>query len=398
MIIKEISPPRNFKVGINHKITISDCGTIFLNPDEQVTFITDSGGEYDVAKKDWGFYATPSINGRLKTFNLKTALVSNKDRKLYIMLVETKELDSFNKYLKEEALNLEYWLDEETDQNRSNIQGDTCCIFCSGSEYDDVFNFKKPPKLETIFNLTNLTDYQRKIISCKVCNHMYSTHTMDLQSLYSGEYNQSTYKNLEGMNTTFQKIINLPHEKSDNWGRGERINTFIQSAFPEYRSQELKLLDIGSGLGVFPWLMKNNSYKVTALDPDSNAIEHIKNNVGVSTIIGDFLKLDITEKYNIITLNKVLEHVYNPIEMLSKAKNCLESDGVIYVEVPDGEVAMKDGEDREEFVIDHIHIFSLSSLTLMANKSGLEIVEIERLQEPSTKYTLRAFLRNQIER
>jgi hypothetical protein len=36
---------------------------------------TDDGKEYDVAKKDWGFYATPSMNGRLKKFGFKTAIV-----------------------------------------------------------------------------------------------------------------------------------------------------------------------------------------------------------------------------------------------------------------------------------------------------------------------------------
>ena len=55
----------------------SDCGRIALAPDEQVTFTTEAGGEYDVTRKSWGFYATPSINGRLKTFGLRAALVRN---------------------------------------------------------------------------------------------------------------------------------------------------------------------------------------------------------------------------------------------------------------------------------------------------------------------------------
>ena len=30
-------------------------------------------------KKNWGFYSTPSINGRLKKFGLKCALIKNKN-------------------------------------------------------------------------------------------------------------------------------------------------------------------------------------------------------------------------------------------------------------------------------------------------------------------------------
>ena len=62
------NPPRKFKVGIKKEITIKDCGTIELQNDEQVTFLTGKSAEYDVARKSWGFYATPSINGRLKNF------------------------------------------------------------------------------------------------------------------------------------------------------------------------------------------------------------------------------------------------------------------------------------------------------------------------------------------
>ena len=77
MKFNEENPPREFKVGLDNQIVIKDCGTIHMKPDEQITFVTDDGKEYDVARKDWGFYATPSMNGRLKNFGFKTALVKN---------------------------------------------------------------------------------------------------------------------------------------------------------------------------------------------------------------------------------------------------------------------------------------------------------------------------------
>jgi 2-polyprenyl-3-methyl-5-hydroxy-6-metoxy-1,4-benzoquinol methylase len=99
---------------------------------------------------------------------------------------------------------------------------------------------------------------------------------------------------------------------------------------------------------------------------------------------------DIGE-YDVITFNKVLEHVEQPIEMLKKAKSFLNKNGFIYVEVPDGEMAAMEGKEREEFFIDHIHVFSFTSLSLLIQKSWLLPLVIERLKEPSTKYTIRAF-------
>ena len=105
--------PRKFKVGMNSKISIKDFGKIHLKENEQITFITENKGEYDVARKSWGFYATPSINGRLKSFGFRTALVKNKKNQFFIMIVEKCFEEDFFKYLKEESNELITWLSEE---------------------------------------------------------------------------------------------------------------------------------------------------------------------------------------------------------------------------------------------------------------------------------------------
>ena len=59
---------RKFKPSKYSDIVLKDCGKIILNDNEQVTFSDkyNKKNDYDVTKKDWGYYATPSINGRLK--------------------------------------------------------------------------------------------------------------------------------------------------------------------------------------------------------------------------------------------------------------------------------------------------------------------------------------------
>tara|TARA_B100000963_G_scaffold359660_1_gene387644 strand:- start:7175 stop:7510 length:336 start_codon:yes stop_codon:yes gene_type:complete len=110
MKFEKTIPPRRFVVG-KSKISISDTASIFLQDDEQVTFKTDQGAEYDVCRKNWGYYATPSINGRLSNFGYKTALVKNEDTgMLYVMLVEKHKIPEFQGYLDKEALILHSWL------------------------------------------------------------------------------------------------------------------------------------------------------------------------------------------------------------------------------------------------------------------------------------------------
>jgi hypothetical protein len=104
-------PPRAFEVGFDKKGIIRDCGTMRLAPDEQITFITDDGNEYDITRKDWGFYAGPSLNGRLAGFNLRAVLVKNRIDRYFVLLVETGKEEAFERYIGDEPLQIISWLD-----------------------------------------------------------------------------------------------------------------------------------------------------------------------------------------------------------------------------------------------------------------------------------------------
>ena len=105
-------PPRHFPVGNAVKFDMKDCGELMLGADEQVTFKTERGGEYDIARKDWGFYATPSLNGRLEQFGLRAVLIRNRATgRYFILLVERGEEARFDAYMAREGLDLITWMD-----------------------------------------------------------------------------------------------------------------------------------------------------------------------------------------------------------------------------------------------------------------------------------------------
>lgn len=107
-------PPRRFPVGVDGTIEIRDCGTLSLEPDEQVTFVTEEGAEYDLARKDWGFYATPSLNGRLEGFGLRGVLIQNRGSgRYFLLLVERGREAAFHAYLEAENLRIVHWLDSD---------------------------------------------------------------------------------------------------------------------------------------------------------------------------------------------------------------------------------------------------------------------------------------------
>lgn len=103
MKIKIKKKPRKFKVKVGRKyIELKDTAEIELQKNEQVTF-KFLNSEYDVAKKDWGYYATPSINDRLKRFGFRTFLIKNKLNKIYIFLVHKNKMKKFKEYCKKDG-------------------------------------------------------------------------------------------------------------------------------------------------------------------------------------------------------------------------------------------------------------------------------------------------------
>ena len=126
MRFEPIDPPRRYEVGWGERFDISDCGRVHLEADEQVTFTTEAGGELDVTRKDWGFYATPSLNARLTGFGLRAVLVRNRINRYFLLLVEVGKDAEFSRYLELEELDVVTWLDsdEALDRLAERLRGD----------------------------------------------------------------------------------------------------------------------------------------------------------------------------------------------------------------------------------------------------------------------------------
>tara|TARA_Y100000768_G_scaffold63599_1_gene43719 strand:- start:22039 stop:22839 length:801 start_codon:yes stop_codon:yes gene_type:complete len=255
------------------------------------------------------------------------------------------------------------------------------CPICNFQKFRIKFSYSKKPYIETDFEIKN---YSRSYFECINCKHWISNFIIS-EEFYKNFYSKKTYG--ENYKQNFSKIINLK-KKSDNYLRSNRIEKFLK----KNKFKKIKILDVGSGLGVFPYEMNRRGYEITAMDPDERMSNFIKTKLGIETINSDFKKLNIRKKYNLITFNKVLEHVENPLSFLKKAKKFLskENNG-IYIEVPDTNEAKKISKNREEFAIEHINCFTKKSLIVMLQRSHYKLLEFKKIKEPSGKLTMYIF-------
>ncbi len=107
-----LDPPRRFDADGSGRFAMADVGRLELAADEQVTFTAVQGSEYDVARKSWGYYATPSLNGRLPAKGLRPALTRNAGGRYFVCLVEAGADRDFDQYLTASGMRVLGWLDD----------------------------------------------------------------------------------------------------------------------------------------------------------------------------------------------------------------------------------------------------------------------------------------------
>ena len=258
--------------------------------------------------------------------------------------------------------------------------------YCKKSKKVKYLEYRKSPPGEINLGL-DLKNYKRYFFQCTECKHLFAHHKkFSNQNLYSGKYVDETYGGLKGIKKSFAKVRSYPKKKSDNHHRCNRIEKLIKF------NKKFITFDIGSGLGIFPYEFTQRGYSVVCNDPDSKSIRFIKKNLKLNTILGDFLKTKVEKKFELITFNKVLEHIEKPKLFILKAKLFLKKGGYIYIEVPDI-LAINDKvkKNREEFLMGHYHVFSKKSLKRLIESCSFRVLTLKSIRDPSGKYTIFCF-------
>lgn len=163
--------------------------------------------------------------------------------------------------------------------------------------------------------------------------------------------------------------------------------------------KDLSLLDVGSGRGEFLAAAKAEGVpRVVGLELSRSMIAYAKAQFGVEVLdklIEDFA-LETTEKFDVIVLNAVLEHVYDPDAMIAACAKLLSPDGLLYIDIPNedhllarvGALVNFVRRRSDVFVLSptfppfHVFGFSRRSLRFLLAKHGLKITRLRVYAQP----------------
>lgn len=132
--------------------------------------------------------------------------------------------------------------------------------------------------------------------------------------------------------------------------------------------------DLGAGYGLWmDFLRKEKRIVSSGVEIEEGASQYAKS-IGLDVINADFFKIELCQKYNVITMCDVLEHLENPLEALRKCHDALNDGGLLYIQVPNV-VGFKYPYNDQLGLPHHLWQFDPKSLFYLINRAGFEMVD-----------------------
>ncbi|MDA0193591.1 MAG: class I SAM-dependent methyltransferase [Bacteroidetes bacterium] len=229
---------------------------------------------------------------------------------------------------------------------------------------------------------------EHHIVQCSNCDLMFTNprfSTEELKMVYSSQ------KIIGGNWKDFRYLFNpkLPDElqglkrKTSNDPRLYQWRFDIISKYCPKDSRQLKLIDIGCGNGQFVNDALNNGFDAVGIDLSPDRIEQGKELYGLE---GDTLRcmnvddFSGNEKYDIVVMWDVIEHVESPTAILKSLKKIIHEKTLVFaLTMSIDSITYKLFRKHWNYInpSQHLHYFSHATMKKMLEKNSFKLVGIE---------------------
>lgn len=268
------------------------------------------------------------------------------------------------------------------------------CAICTGRTGRAILRISQPDRFEQSIGVS-AHGYQRRWIECSTCGaatNVLPQASADKLSVLRSAYYEVDFAN-SNIGEKYSRVMALPANQSDNAGRVARIIDFARQWFLPDTAP--RVLDIGAGTGVFLSRLIDQTggdWPCVGLEPDPQATAHLRQLGRFAVVEAMYQGQPDLKDFELITLNKVLEHISDPVPFLQMVTGSMRrNDSLLYIEVPDKlTTSLRPPSDNILGAL-HCHLYDPMSIGYLARAAGIEIVRIDRIREPSGKLTVYAF-------
>lgn len=138
-----------------------------------------------------------------------------------------------------------------------------------------------------------------------------------------------------------------------------------------------KLLDVGCGNGSFLSLMRSAGWDVSGIEPDPKAADLARQRLGIPIRGGELFEAGFgAGSFDAVTLQHVIEHVHDPIGVLSECRRILKPKGQLVIVTPNLQSVGHKWFRSDWRGLEpprHLHIFSSRALERAVEMAGMRI-------------------------
>lgn len=147
-------------------------------------------------------------------------------------------------------------------------------------------------------------------------------------------------------------------------------------------SSGTNILDYGAGSGHFVNYLRVNGYNATGIEPSAGARSNCKQIFNLDLLDTSYIKNIPDNSLDAISMWHVLEHIHEPLGLLSEFKRILKQNGTLFIAVPNIDSFDYKFYDKYWAALDlprHIHHFSHKSIKFLLESGNLEVFQIKPL-------------------
>jgi len=144
------------------------------------------------------------------------------------------------------------------------------------------------------------------------------------------------------------------------------------SRLNKYLSKGAQCLDAGSSSGEFVYLLKMEGLDVQGVEANIPYAEYSKAELDIDVNISPFSEFQSEDKFDLITMFHVLEHLENPVRDLSYLGGFLKPGGKLVIEVPN--ILYPNMAFSHKWHPGHLFSFTDKTLSLLLGMAGFKTI------------------------
>ena len=213
------------------------------------------------------------------------------------------------------------------------------------------------------------------IYICQDCQlHTIGTSQKQLESILENFYEEEFWDE--------QRDYGLVDSHTDAYSIGrKRLFTSQFQYIQKFLKKDFNILEIGSGHGETLIEFEKLNFKITGIEPDLKNVTHLKKILRNSKVIQSNIEdFNIDEKFDLIWMSHVFEHLPDPILFLENIQKNMKPESILFIEVPS---VTKKNDYRTFTIVPHAYNYSGNSLQNLLQKTGYKIISHDYFGPPT---------------